>query len=263
MKTFKKRGQTPIFYFMIAALMLTGVQGAWAQMPGSPAPQLPSSPSAVEKRSIRVQGQASMSVEPDVAMLTLGVETQSDTAAKAQAQLADRASKVLAALTGAGIDRAKIKTSYYRVSPVYSTKQDKQNVIIGYKAETTIQVEISDIPAMAGLVDLTMNAGANAVRSLNFDRKNMEAFKAQLIEAACKDAQLKAQAALRGLAGNGAGLRLGAPISVDVQDSFSARNAGEAMMFKAAASPDFVSAGELEISVAVAVEFEILVNSSH
>jgi hypothetical protein len=35
------------------------------------------------------------------------------------------------------------------------------------------------------------------------------------------------------------------------------------MMFKAAASPDFVSAGELEISVAVAVEFEILVNSSH
>jgi len=267
MKIFKKRGQTPIFYCMIAALMLTGVQSAWAQMPGSPAPQLPSSPSAVEKRSIRVQGQASMSVEPDIAILTLGVETQADTAGKAQAQLADRASKVLAALTGAGIDRAKIKTSYYRVSPVYSTKQDKQNVIIGYKAETTIQVEISDIPAVAGLVDLTMNAGANAVRSLNFDRKNMEAFKAQLIEAACKDAKAKAEAALRGLAGDesegGAGLRLGAPISVEVQDSFSARNAGEAMMFKAAASLDFVSAGELEISVTVAVEFEILVNSSH
>ena len=262
MKTPKTRGQTPLS-LMIAALMLACLQGAWTQTQDSPSTQQPISPAPIETRSIRVQGQASMSIEPDIALLTLGVETQADTAAKAQAQLADRASKVLTALTGAGIDRAKIKTSYYRVSPVYSTKQDKQNIIIAYKAETTMQIEISDIPAVAGLVDLATNTGANAVRSLTFDRKNMEPFKTQLIEAACKDAQLKAKAALHGLTGTSTSLSLGAPISVEVQDSFSPRNTSETMMFKAAASPDFVSPGELEINVTVAIEFEILVNNSH
>jgi hypothetical protein len=208
----------------------------------------------MQKRSIQVQGQATMSVEPDVAYLLLGVETQGDTAAKAQGLLAERASKVLAALSQAGIDRAKMKTSSYRVSPVYSTRQDKQNVIIGYKAETTISVETADLSSVAALVDAAMAAGANAVRSISYERKDMQAFKAQLIQAACTDAKMKADAAAAAL-----GARVGAPVSVDIQDSFSARQTANVMMMKAAASPDFLSPGELDVSVSVSIEFDLRV----
>jgi hypothetical protein len=204
-----------------------------------------------QKRSIQVRGQATMWVEPDVAYLSLGVETQGDTAAKAQGQLGERASNVLGALSRAGIDRAKMKTSSYRVSPVYSTRQDKQNVIIGYKAETTIDVEVADLPSVAGLVDTAMSAGANAVRSISYDRKDMQALKTQLIQAACMDAKMKADAAATVF-----GARAGAPVSVDIQDSFSARETGNIMMMKAAAQ-DFLSPGELDISVSVSVEFEL------
>lgn len=204
------------------------------------------------RRTIQVRGQATMSVEPDVAYVKFGVETQGSTAAKAQNQLATQASEVLNALSRAGVDRADIKTSSYRVSPVYSTRQDKQNVIIGYKAETTLSVELSDLSAVAGMVDTAMNAGANAVRSLSYDRKDMQAFKSQLIQAACLDAKMKAEAATTAL-----GVELDAPISVDVQDSFSARDAGNLMMAKSMASPDFLSPGELEISVSVSVEFNL------
>lgn len=204
-----------------------------------------------QKRSIQVQGQATMSVEPDVAYLLLGVETQGDTAAKAQGQLAERAARILDALSRAGIDRTKIKTGSYRVSPVYSTRQDKQNVIIGYKAETTINVEIADLPSVAGLVDAAMSSGANAVRSISYDRKDMQAFKSQLIQAACLDAKMKADAAAAAF-----GARVGMPFSVDIQDSFSARETGNVMMMKAA-SPDFLSPGQLDVSVTVSVEFDL------
>jgi len=139
---------------IVVLVLLVSAGGVAAQgmdVPGAGTP--------VQKRSIRVQGQATMSVEPDVAYLALGVETQSDTAAKAQEILAERASNVLASLSQAGIDRSRIKTSSYRVSPVYSTKQDKQNVVIGYRAETRINVEVSDLPSVAGLVDAAMSAG--------------------------------------------------------------------------------------------------------
>jgi len=221
---------------MVALVLFVAVGGAAAQ------PQ---------KRSIRVQGQATMSVEPDVAYLSVGVETQGDTAAKAQGLLAERASKVLAALSQAGIDRAKVKTSSYRVSPVYSTRQDKQNLIIGYRAETTIKVEIADLSLVAALVDAAMNAGANAVRSLSYDRKDMQAFKAKLIQAACTDAKMKADAAAAAL-----GVLLGAPISVDIQDSSSAFGV-ETLTMKAV-SQDFLSSGELGVVALVSIEFDLL-----
>jgi len=228
-----------IFAVAMVVCFLLAAGGAWGQ--------------TALKRGIQVQGQARMSVEPDVAYLSLGVETQGDTAAKAQAQLADRAAKVLSALTQAGLDRSKIKTSSYEVSPVYSSKPDKQNVIVGYKAETTLTAEISDLPAVAGMIDAAMAAGSNAVRSLSYERADMESYKERLIRDACADAAKKASAAAGAL-----GVRLGAPVTVDVQDSFAARESGALMMVKAAASPDFLSPGELEISVSVRVEFELL-----
>ncbi len=232
---------------IVVLVLLVSAGGVAAQgmdVPGAGTP--------VQKRSIRVQGQATMSVEPDVAYLALGVETQSDTAAKAQEILAERASNVLASLSQAGIDRSRIKTSSYRVSPVYSTKQDKQNVVIGYRAETRINVEVSDLPSVAGLVDAVMSAGANAVRSLSYDRKDMEAFKAQLIQAASADAKMKADAAAVAL-----GVRVGAPVSVNIQDSFSARQTENVMMMKMASS-DFLSPGELDVSASVTIEFDLV-----
>lgn len=232
-----KRGSV---WFFIAVLLCVG--GA---MPAGAQEQL--------KRTVQVQGQATMEVEPDVAFLSLGVETQADTAAKAQAQLSDRASKVILALAQAGIDKAKIKTSSYEVSPVYSTRQDKQNLIIGYKAETAITVEISDLRALGGVVDTCIAAGANAIGSISYDRKDMESFKELLIRAACEDAAKKAKAAAEAL-----GMRLGPPISIDVQDSFAERESSGMLMMKASTSADFLSPGSREIRAAANIVFELL-----
>lgn len=231
---------------MVALVLFVAVGGAAAQ--GMDVFRAATQP---QRRSIHVQGRAGMSVEPDVAYLSVGVETQGDTAAEAQGQLAERAANVLASLSRAGVDRSKLKTSSYQVSPVYSSQQDKHNVIIGYKAETTISVEIADLPSVAALVDAAMSAGANAVRSLSYDRKDKQAFEAKLIQAACTDAKMKADAAATAL-----GVRLGAPVSVDIEDPFSYSGARVLMM--KTASQDFLSSGELGVVALVSIEFDLL-----
>jgi len=80
----------------------------------------------------------------------------------------------------------------------------------------------------------------------------MEAFKAQLIQAASADAKMKADAAAVAL-----GVRVGAPVSVNIQDSFSARQTENVMMMKMASS-DFLSPGELDVSASVTIEFDLV-----
>ena len=204
--------------------------------------------------SIQVNGQALMYVEPDVANLNLGIEIQADSAANAQEQLRYQASMVLDALSREGIQRSKMKTSSYRISPVYSTETGKENYIEGYKAETSISVEISDLESLAMIIDKAIAAGANVVRSVSYDRRDLEAFKAQLIKSACLEASSKAEVGASAL-----GLRLGAPIRVSIQDRFSALDTGNMVMKATAFGSESISPGEIEISVTVSAEFELIV----
>ncbi len=209
---------------------------------------------SASSHSIQVYGQAAMYVEPDVANLSLGIEIQTDTASNAQEQLGYQASMVLDALSQAGIQRLKMKTSSYRISPVYSTEKDRENVIKGYRAETSISVEISDLESVAMIIDKAIAAGANVVRSVSYDRRDLEAFKAQLIKSACLEAGSKAEVGASAL-----GLRLGAPIRVSIQDRFSALDTGNMVMKAAAFGSESISPGEIEISVTVSAEFELIV----
>jgi len=203
--------------------------------------------------SIQVYGQASMYVEPDVANLLIGIEIQADSAAKAQEQLRYQASVVFDAISQANIQQPKMKTSSYRISPLYSNEKGKEHIIEGYKAETSIAVEISDLSSVAMIIDKAIEAGANIVRSVYYDRRDLEAFKAQLIKSACIEASSKAEIAASAL-----GFKLGAPIRVSVQDRFSAPDTGNMIMKASAFGSESLRPGELEISVTVSAEFELM-----
>ena len=81
----------------------------------------------------------------------------------------------------------------------------------------------------------------------------MEAFKAQLIKSACIEASSKAEIAASAL-----GFKLGAPIRVSVQDRFSAPDTGNMIMKASAFGSESLRPGELEISVTVSAEFELM-----
>lgn len=207
-----------------------------------------------DMRSIQILGSATAYVEPDMATLSFAVELQADSAQKAQAALSSKASAVVTALQNAGIDKKHIQTDRYRISPVYSTKQDKQNTIIGYQAQTTLTVVIEKIELIPGLIDTAISAGANGLQSLDFSKKDMSSAVLALIGEACLDAKQKAESAAQVL-----GVRVGLPNSVSVRDSIPQGRVYEGvMMMKVAVPKASVAPGELEIQVEVSVIFELL-----
>src|SRR5262245_1032182 len=81
--------------------------------------------------SISVTGSGSVSVVPDRAHMTFGVETRGGTATEALAANAVAMRKVIAAVRASGIDSTDIRTQQVSVSPTYS---DDGTSITGYSA---------------------------------------------------------------------------------------------------------------------------------
>ena len=73
---------------------------------------------------IRVHGEATITVEPDLAELNVGVETEGPTAKVAAQRNAERQEAVLKALRELLGRDADIKTVGYSVSPVYHHSRD-------------------------------------------------------------------------------------------------------------------------------------------
>jgi len=71
-----------------------------------------------QQTGIWVNGQGKVTVTPDIARLSLGVSAQTTTVAEAQSQAAAAMTRVMAALTGAGIAAKDIQTQNYSIQQV-------------------------------------------------------------------------------------------------------------------------------------------------
>ena len=70
---------------------------------------------------IWVNGTGRASAAPDIAVISLGVESVEDTAAEARSSAADAMSGVMGVLTNAGVSLNDIQTSYFNISPRYQS----------------------------------------------------------------------------------------------------------------------------------------------
>lgn len=210
--------------------------------------------SAQPAQTIRVVGEASMSVDADIAVLVLGVLQQGKTPTLAQQAVSMASDRILASITALGIDRKKMRTGNFSMYAVYDDKPGKQNEIIGYRAETSITVTIEDLKQVALVMERALFAGANQIQNLQFQKKNEEALRLQLLKEAAENAARKAQAIANGL-----GLSILKPVSVEEQ-SYSMRAPNRDMyMTKAAAGSgqDPFAAGSIELTASVSALFEV------
>ena len=121
---------------------------------------------------IVVIGTGRVSVAPDTAVLTLGVESQAATLADATADAARRMSAVLARVKGLGVADADIVTVSYtvdpRAAPPDPARRDDPPRIVGYRVTNVAQVTVKKLPDAASILDAAVAAGANAVRGIRF-----------------------------------------------------------------------------------------------
>lgn len=145
------------------------------------------------EHSISVTGTGSIFVRPDMADVSLGVQSIRSTLGAARDDAARQMNAVLDALHALGIADADIETAYLDISPTYDYNGQTQR-ITGYQVTNQLTVHVKNLDQLAAVVDDSVNAGATTVNGIAFKISDQTAAENQARTAAVHDARARADA---------------------------------------------------------------------
>jgi uncharacterized protein YggE len=173
---------------LIVALVVTLVPvAARAQIP-EPSSMVP---------LVITNGEAMVSRAPDVAFLTLAVETRARNPRDAQKQNADAMNGVQKQLADAGIPKAALRTLGVWLEQEFDN-QNGRRVARGFVARNTLEVRIEDVARTGELADAVVQGGATSLNGIRFDLKDRGAAEREALRLAVADARQRADAAAAG-----------------------------------------------------------------
>ena len=243
----------PILVAVVLALAPFGggarAQDASLRAP-PPAPGMPHRP----PRSIAVSGEGKVSVAPDSASFTVGVEHTAKTVGAATAEVNARMKAVLDAVTQAGVPAKDVRTVRYDVTIERPWKDGKQQPIAGYRVSTAADVKVRDLARLGKVLDAVTAAGSNQLQSLRMEKLDPRPQQLEALALAYAAAREKARAIAVA-----AGVELGEFLSVSEGGS-SPRPMVMPMMARSMAAdsaPAPVAEGELEYGARVEAVFGV------
>ena len=158
-------------------------------------------PGTMSATRVMVMGDAIVQAQPDTAIVTVGVVTQSQSALKAQQENANKSEAVLRALKAAAGTGAEVKTSGYSVQPQYNYRDNLPPLIRGYEARNAVTVTMGDLTKVGAVIDAASQAGANNVENLSFTLRQDRPARDQALTEATREAISKAQTMAQALGG--------------------------------------------------------------
>ena len=182
-------------------VMLAGWTLAVAQQPGQP--QLKIEPT---NRTLTVSAENTVTVEPDVAILHVGFETQPTDAKSAYATGAATSNAIINAIKQAGVPQSAIRSEWQHLNSVY----DKPHKFT-LQQQWTVRVKPEQA---AEILDVAVTAGANNSGQVDWAVEDEQALQDKALEGAA--ARVRAQAAVLA---RGMGVKLGTLVYVSNQVS--------------------------------------------
>jgi uncharacterized protein YggE len=157
-------------------------------------------------RTVNVSGMAEVSAEPDIARLTLGVESRKPTMEAARAEVVATVDRVLALARELKIDPKQVNATRVQVQPEYRwNENDRERVLLGYMVSRQVEVELKDLDKLGTLLERAVDAGVNHVGDPLLDSSRRKELEREAMTKAVEDARLNAEALARA-----AGAKLGA-----------------------------------------------------
>jgi uncharacterized protein YggE len=159
---------------------------------------------------IVVVGEGTASGSPDIAYVSLGVQSEAKTAREAIDANSSTMTKVIEAVKQAGIPENKIRTSGLSLTPVTAAPRPGEETpqTVAYRAHNMVTVTVEDIKRTAPVLDAGIAAGANALNGVQFSLKDATALRRQALEAAAQQARSKAESLAGALGLRITGIRL-------------------------------------------------------
>lgn len=229
---------------------------------------------ATSDRGISVAGYGKASAPPDIARTSIGVEVRANDVQQATADATARMNAVTAALKQLGIADKDLRTHNFsigfeqepqppqplpaEVTPAGRSAAAATTVAAPatprgfYRVSNMLEVTIRDLSSIGRVLQAATAAGANNVWGITFEIENTDTLKVQARAQAIARAQ-QAAAELAQLTG----MKLGQVVSVSEGEAEGGRGGAVMMNMRAADEDVPVERGEMTISYAVRVQYDI------
>ncbi|MGQ9683410.1 MAG: SIMPL domain-containing protein [Anaerolineae bacterium] len=240
----------PLVLIALVALPLL-VSGCSAQSLAAPLGAPAAVPSG--ERALSVLGRGMVSVKPDLAVASVGVETFAGSVAEAVQQNNTKMADVMAKLKELGIADKDIQTANYSIN---SERPGGEMAPSQYRVSNMVQVKIRDMAKVSTVLDAAVQAGANQVWGVNFTIEDTKAYEAEARTKAMADARERGEA-LAKLANVQLGrvIYVGEGGTINPMPAFRGMGGGAAL--QASDSAVTISPGEVQFTYDVQVTFAI------
>jgi uncharacterized protein YggE len=150
---------------------------------------------------VTVSGDSIVQAQPDTAIITVSVVTQSKRAIDAQQENAAKSNAVVRALKAAAGAGAEVKTSGYSLQPQRVYRENQPPTITGYEARNSVTVTLSDLTKVGAVIDGTAQAGANDIAGISFTLRRDRPARDEALAQATQEATGKARVIAQALGG--------------------------------------------------------------
>ncbi len=155
--------------------------------------------SAVATLSVSAMG--TINLQPDMAQVSLAVETAGNTFKQVQQENRQAMQQVINALVKLGIAEQQMQTASFQVTPEYAPRPPRGSSssnpppnIIGYTASNMVRVEVRDLDIVGTVVDHALSAGANRFSGIQWMLRNRHPIYVKALTMASRRALEKAKA---------------------------------------------------------------------
>lgn len=236
----RKRISTPAVISALALAFLA-VPAAAQERPGP-------------ERIVTTTGQAEVSMAPDQAWVTVGIEQRAQKPQEAQRLAAEVMNRVRAQLSALGIPDAAVQTVSFNMNADWDYANNQRR-LRGYVITNLLRVRVDDITKVPDVLDRSIASGGNAIHGVRWDIKDRVKVERDALRKAVEDAKQRAEVAVAA-----AGGKLGVVSAINEQ-RYDYQPKGDVMMMRtAAAAPEAatpISPGEIEVRSTVTVSFRI------
>lgn len=176
---------------LVAVLVVLGWNNLRPPAQATTPPAAPADQACDSSRSIQVSGAAVVYVNPDRALLQLGVQSNGLTPDAVRKENSEEIQKVIRAVGELGVQAKDIATDYYIVYPVYDDYSSL--VISGYRIDNTVSITVRDVSLADDILIAALKAGANEVQDVQFYSSELRKYRDQARALAMDAAGEKAQ----------------------------------------------------------------------
>lgn len=149
-------------------------------------------PAAVLSRpTINVSGLGEVTVTPDIARITVGVQTRGKDSTQVASENAQKTDAVIKAIKALGIADKDIQTADYNISPQFDYEKQPA-VLTGYQVSNSVRITVRKMGDAGKVLDAALKAGANVASGISFDISDPQKAQDEALAKAVADATRKA-----------------------------------------------------------------------